>query len=114
MPSPSSLSRAACPGRMPMSPSLPGISAYSTLTLATSFSGVAISSCKRSAVLFSAMALLHLFGALQHVFDRALHVARLLRHIVVLALDHFFEAAHRIGDLHVLTLTARERFGDAE
>ena len=46
-------------------------------------------------------------GALQHVVDRALHVERLLRNIVVLAVHDFLEAADGVGQLHVLALEAR-------
>src|SRR5208283_5556071 len=47
---------------------------------------------------------LHLLGLFQHFFDRADHVERLLRNIVVLAFDDLLESAHRVFDLDVLPL----------
>jgi len=58
--------------------------------------------------------LLHVFPGLEHIVDRALHVERLLRNLVVLAFDYFLETAHGIGHLDVLAFEAGERFGDRE
>src|ERR1700733_3699490 len=54
----------------------------------------------------------HLFCLLAHFFDRADHVERLLRQIVVLAFDNFLEATHGVFDLHVLARQPSELFGD--
>src|SRR6202041_736524 len=51
---------------------------------------------------------LHLLGLLQRFFDRADHVERLLRNIVVLAFDDFLEAANRVFDLDVFAFEAGE------
>src|SRR5712692_7700651 len=58
--------------------------------------------------------LLHLLSLLAGLLDRAHHVESLLRQIVVLSLEDLREAAHRVGDLHVLALASRETLRDAE
>ena len=88
---------------------LAGNSASVTCSSTNSRSGVATSSWN-----VSAMGYPFIFCALQHVFDRALHVERLLRKLVVLAFDDFLEAADRVCQLHVLALEAGELLGHVE
>lgn len=57
---------------------------------------------------------LHLLRRFEHVFDRSLHIERLLRKSIVLSIDNFLEAAHRIFELHVLAWTSRKLFGHVE
>ena len=56
----------------------------------------------------------HGFRLLDGLFDRADHVERLLRQVVVLAFDDLLEALDRVGDRHVLALEAGELLGDEE
>src|ERR1700693_3295812 len=58
--------------------------------------------------------LLHLFALLPRLVDRADHVERLLRQVVVLAVQDLLEAAHRLGDRNRLALTPGEPLGDVE
>src|SRR5258708_26217326 len=88
-------------GKIPIAPSAPGTCASVTCSRITSRSGVAISSSNVAAI--AALCLLHLLGAFQHVFDRALQIERLFRHLVVLALDHFLQSADRVAQLHILS-----------
>src|SRR4051812_39266745 len=54
----------------------------------------------------------HLLRALDRAFDRADHVERLLRELVVLAVEDLLEAADRVLELHVLARRPRELLGD--
>ena len=54
----------------------------------------------------------HLLGLLAHFFDRANHVERLFRQVVVLAFDDFLERAHVVGNLHVFAFQTRELLRD--
>src|ERR1041385_2064467 len=113
------VSSGVCPGRTPISPSVAGSTTSSAsvsmifrsrvttvrLIFVGSWSAIGVSLRRLG---------LHLFGALEHLLDRALQQERLLRHIVVLAFDDLAEAADRIGDLHVLPLDAGELLGDEE
>ena len=56
----------------------------------------------------------HLFRFRNHFFDRADHVERLFREMVVFAIENFLEASHRVFELHVLTGRAGKGFGDVE
>src|SRR5690606_4634403 len=56
--------------------------------------------------------LLLLFGLLERFLDRADQIERLLRNLVVLALDDFPEALDGVGDRDVLALEARELLRD--
>ena len=48
------------------------------------------------------------FAFLYGLFDRADHIERLFRQIVVLTFHNFTETTNRIFELHVLTFQARE------
>src|SRR5271169_3302465 len=98
---------------MPRYPSFPGISSESTSSLRMCRSGVTTCSSifsGRVAIAFVSLgecsrelrrrARRQLFRLLAHFFDRADHVERLLRQIVVLAFHDFLEAAHGVFDLH--------------
>ena len=54
----------------------------------------------------------HLLGRFHDLFDAALEEERLLRNIVVLAVENFLEAAYRVFDLDILALDAGELLGD--
>src|ERR1700751_5817028 len=54
---------------------------------------------------------LHLVGFLEYVLDRAHHIERLLRNLVVLSCDNVREASHRILNLDVLAFQSRELRG---
>src|SRR2546421_13082845 len=71
----------------------------STSSSYTARSGVMISRCRGPAL---RRFLRHTLALLTCLLDRADVVERLLGEIVVLALEHLAEAAHRIGHLHVL------------
>src|SRR4030095_4723955 len=105
---PSEASSGACPGRTPKEPSLPGRTLSSTCCAASRRSGVTIS---RSILLGS---ILHLLRPFEDLFDAADHVERLLRHLVVLAVDDLTEAPDGVLDRHVLPLDAGELLGDEE
>src|SRR5437879_2938004 len=60
------------------------------------------------------LAFLHRFGLLSGFVDRAHHVEGLLGQTVVLALEDFFEAAHRLGDRHEAALAAGKTLSHAE
>src|SRR5260221_13905859 len=103
---------------MPRYPSFPGIWISEATVFTTSRSGVTISSWMVSAMgpfLLSALGDgLHLFGCLEHFFDRALHVESLLGNIIVLAFDDLLEAADGVGNFHVASLHAGELLGHEE
>src|SRR5215470_20036954 len=103
---PSSVMRGACPGKMPSSPSAPGRVTSLTGKLSSCRSGVTTTSCKESGIRLRAR--LHLFGFFERFLDCADHVKRLLRNIVVLALNDFLKAANRVFDLYVLAFEAGE------
>src|SRR5262245_34910918 len=94
----SAVKSGACPGRTPIDPSVPGSTTSSTAICTSRFSGVTMSRSIDSGSIF------HLRGLLDHLFDAADHVERLLRQVVVLAVDHLAEAAHGLLDRHVLPL----------
>src|SRR6185436_6669629 len=98
----------ACPGRTPSEPSLPGNTTSSTCNEQSRLSGVTTSRVIDSG------SILHLLGLLEHLFDAPDQVERLLRQIVVLAVDDLLEAAHRVLDRHVLPLETGELLGDEE
>ena len=54
----------------------------------------------------------HLFGFFDRLLDGADHVKSLFRNVVVLAVDHLFEAADGILQFHIGPGSARERFRD--
>ena len=56
----------------------------------------------------------HLLGLLDRFFDAADHVERLLRQVVVLAVDDRLEAADRVLQRDVLARRAGEDLGDRE
>src|SRR6266850_116615 len=56
----------------------------------------------------------HLVGSLQDFINVALHVKRLLRHVVVLAFDNLAEAAYRVLDLYVASGASGELLGNVE
>ena len=56
----------------------------------------------------------HLFGFRNHFLDRADHVERLFREMVIFAIKNFLEASHRVFELHVLTGRAGKGFGNVE
>src|SRR6266849_180714 len=62
--------------------------------------------------IFALGARLHLLGLGKRLVNRADHVKRLLRNIVILALDDFLEAAYRVRDLYVFALKPGELRGD--
>src|SRR6185437_14249011 len=89
---------------------LPGTCTSETSSRTSCRSGVATSSAINSGILRS----LQGGGALQHLFDGALHVERLLGHVVVLALGDLAEAPDGIGELDVLAGEAGELLGHVE
>src|SRR5690348_7114898 len=86
------------PSSTPMSPSEAGITTMSTGRDSSRRSGLTIS---RFTAIASPVALrLQPFGLLHRVLDRAYHVERRLRQVVVLTRAHRLEAADRIGNRH--------------
>src|ERR1700753_477001 len=57
---------------------------------------------------------LHCLGSIDHFFDGALHVERLLRNIVMLAFDDLFKGANSVSYFYVLTRSSGKHFGDVE
>src|SRR6266403_1685637 len=138
MPTASSVSRGACPGRMPRYPPSPGIWASSTASFTTSFSGVTISSWKVSGMLAVSIqpsavsqrdihdgrsltadgwflcCRLQFFSGFEYFFNRPFQVKRLFGDVVIFALHNFAEAFYGIGDLHVASRTAGKLFGYVE
>src|ERR1035441_8352500 len=104
-------SSGAWPGRIPMYPSLPGTCTSLTCSRTNARSGVATS---RESVSAMALRLPQFFGFLQHFLDGSLHVERLLRQVVVLAIHNFAEALDGIRQLDVLALVAGELLGHVE
>src|SRR6185369_1016615 len=103
------------PGSTPNSPRSPGAVTSSTSVSTSEPRGVVTESrmrCARAGGL--GRFLLHLLGLRPHVVDAALHVERLLGHVVALAVDDLLEAAHGVLDLDVLAGRAGERLGDEE
>src|SRR5215469_1244085 len=103
---PISVISGACPGRIPSWPSLPGTSTSTTLSRSSCRSGVTTTNWIASGSMTFLNARLHLLGLLEHFFNRADHVERLLRNFVVLAFHDFLEAAHGVFDLDVLAFEA--------
>src|SRR5450432_147849 len=68
----------------------------------------------RVPMLVAARFLLELLVARPHVIEAALHVERLLRDVVALAVDDLLEAAHGVLDLDVLARRAGEGLGHEE
>src|SRR6478609_9577887 len=97
------------PGSTPNSPSAPGAVTSSTSVSMTAPRGV-VSENRTRVLRF----LLELLGLGAHVVDAALHVERLLRQVVALAVGDLLEAGDRVLDLDVLAGRARERLGDEE
>src|SRR5262245_51052728 len=98
---------------MPICPTEVRVETWRTSPRKTSPSGVSTST---SNVLSPAMledlgggACLRVLGDL---VDRALHVEGTLGQVVVLAVEDLAEAAHRLGDRHVLSRAAGELLGD--
>src|SRR5512136_2530986 len=89
---------------MPSSPSPPGATTISTSPENRRLSCVTIS--KWSVAILRL--LLHLLADFHGFVDRADHVERLLRQIVVLALEDFAEAAHGLAQGHVAAFAAGE------
>src|SRR5690242_16041478 len=56
----------------------------------------------------------HLFRLRHRFFDRADHIERLLRQVIVLAVEDLFEAADRIFEFDVLAGGAGKCFGDVK
>ena len=56
----------------------------------------------------------HLFRLRDHFLNRADHVERLFREMVVFAGEDFLEASHRVFELHILAGLAGKGFGDVE
>src|SRR4029077_19109725 len=96
----------AWPGRMPRYPDVPGTCASVACSLTMRRSGVTISIWNVSAITLRSR--FHLLGILEDLVDGALHVERLLRHVIVLAFDDLFEAADCVRNLDVTSLVARE------
>src|SRR5215211_3112091 len=90
---------------MPISPSTAGSVTISTTSEYTTAPGVTISSFKVSATSCPRSG---------HILDAALHVEIVFRNSIVLAVENLLEAAHGIGDRHLLAFTAREDLRDAE
>src|SRR5271165_1165215 len=107
-PMPNSVISGACPGNIPKAPSRPGTVASNTVSRSSCRSGVTTISSIASGSIFSLSGRLHFLGLLQHFFNRADHVKRLLRNFVVLSFHDFLEAAHGVFNLHVLAFEARE------
>src|SRR5687768_7387680 len=101
------------PGRTPKYPSDPGSCTSSTCSLTSARSGVTISSVSLVGSAISSGGL-HAAALFDRFVNRPDHVERLLRQIVVLAVDDLLEALHRVGNLHVLALEAGELLGDEE
>src|SRR5687768_6671004 len=74
--------------------------------------GVASSSVRRSAMLLALAA--QLLGLVDGLADVADEIERLLRQLVVLALDDLLEALHGVADLHVAAGRAGELLGHEE
>src|SRR6266446_322178 len=62
--------------------------------------------------IFALGARLHLLGLGKRLVNRADHVERLLRNVVVLPFHNFLEAAHRVRNLYVFPLKPGELRGD--
>src|SRR5687767_7549520 len=104
------------PGRTPISPSVAGSttsSACTSMIFRSRVTTVRLMRFGRSAIALRSLAL-HLLVLLEHVLDRSLQQERLLRDVVVLAVDDLAEAFDRVGDLDVLTLDAGELLGHEE
>src|SRR5215470_4941687 len=108
---PTSVISGACPGRIPSWPSLPGMSTSTTVSRSSCRSGVTTTNWIASGSMISLDARLHLLRLFEHFFNRAHHVERLLRDVVVLAFHDFLEAAHGVFDLHILAFEAGELCG---
>src|SRR5262252_7405215 len=50
----------------------------------------------------------------RHLFDPALHIEVVLRHLVVLAVEDFLESAHGVGDRDLLAFAPGERLSGTE
>src|SRR6058998_1911499 len=109
---PSSEINAAWPCKTPSSPSAPGSVTSTMLSLRSLRSGVTITSWMASAGISALRARLHFFGFFEHFFDRADHVKRLLRNVIILAFDDFLEAANGVFNLHVFAIEAGELRSD--
>src|SRR3954451_10773579 len=92
---------------------MPGISTSSTCSWTIIRSGATICSSSDVGNATSPSAF-HLLCLLHGFFDRAHHVERLLREVIVLAVHNLTEAADGVGDRHVLAGEAGELLGDEE
>src|ERR1700758_409504 len=82
-----------------------------TLSRSSCRSGVTTINSMNSGSISVLDARLHLFCLFEHFIDRANHVKRLLRNLVVLPFHDFLEAAHSVFYLDVLAFEARELGG---
>src|SRR5512140_2831485 len=89
---------------MPSSPSPPGATTMSTSPENNRFSCVTIS---KWSVAMLALAL-HTLADFHGFVDRADHVERLLRQIVVFAFQNFTEAAHGFAQRHIAAFATGE------
>ena len=98
----------ACRASTPISPICPGTISISASPSYAAPSGV---TSETSNVLpvpgTPSLRRRELLAALDRALDRADHVERLLRQLVVLALDDLLEAADRVLELHVLARACR-------
>src|SRR5918995_4442100 len=126
-PAPSVATSGACRARTPISPSAPGTISISAAPSYAAPSGVTIetSNLRRSSAKLGGRAgglalaclptcLGGILAARLHdgLVDRADHVERLLRQLVVLAVDDLLEALDRVLDTHVDARLAGERLRD--
>src|SRR5215472_10806769 len=91
----------ACPGSTPKFPSVPGTTTISTISESKRRSGVTSSNSRRSGIGYRASGRLcsHLLRLGDGLFDRAHHVKRTLRQIVVVAIDDTFEPFDRVFEV---------------
>src|SRR3954471_8605296 len=97
------------PGSTPNSRSAPGAVTSSTSVSTSAPRGVVSDNFTALRRLF-----LHLLVARAHVVEAALHVERLLRDVIALAVDDLLEAADSVLDLDVLAGRPGERLGHEE
>src|SRR3954447_12074024 len=114
----------AWPGRTPKLPSVPGTTTISTARETSSCSGVTSSNwtgirpspshppppAKAASRRFRR----HAAGLLNRLLDRADHVERGLRHLVIFAGDDALEALDRVFEVDEYARRAGEHFGDME
>src|SRR6202012_5206432 len=86
-----------CPGSTPKLPSVPGTTTISTIVERTSRAGVPSSNCTRSAIYLGARG--HFAALFDRLLDRADHVERRLRQLVILPGDDALEALDRVFEV---------------